>query len=161
MENLTTLVLSATAVPDSLTFLRQMPKTLVRLQLDRLNFPAAEFVTRLRPLSDQLDELAITSNSQLTCYDLVNILQWCWKLDKLNIRNSEFLRASTVYTILHYCYNLQVFFFSSAFKFRGSKAWVNMVECDYDYITFHEDFLTQINAHKMFIDMGVVSDDSD
>ena len=91
MINLTTLVLSATAVPIDLSFLEEMSKSLVRLQLDMLNFEAHEFVTFLRPLAGQLDELAITSNSQLTCYDLVNILKWFWKLDKLDLRSGVLL----------------------------------------------------------------------
>ena len=155
MTNLTTLVLSRTCVPTTLYFLPQMPKTLVRLQLDNLAFPATEFIHCLRPLSDQLDELAITSNSQLTCYDLVTILQWYWKLDKLDIRHSEYLRPATVGTILRYCYNLQVFFFTTMFKCSDSRAWVDLAECNYEYITFDDDFYEQLNSHKMFIDMGI------
>ena len=161
MINLTTLVHSATAVPIDLSFLDEMPKSLVRLQLDMLNFEAREFVTFLRPLTGQLDELAITSNSQLTCYDLVNILKWFWKLDKLDLRCTEYMRPGTVGTIFRYCYNLQVFFFSTNFKLSNSKAWVDLVECDYEYITFHDDFYKEVQAHKMFIEMGMDSDDSD
>ena len=106
LTNLTALVLSCTCLPLSLEFLKHMPKTLVKLQLDNLGFPAKEFIQHLRPLCNQLDELAITSASNLTCFDLVNILQRFWKLDKLDIRHTDYLRPGTVGTILRYCYNL-------------------------------------------------------
>ena len=163
MSNLTTLVLSQTAVPYSLAFLIDAPKTLVCLQLDNLPFPATEFITFLKPLGKQLDELALTSNSQLTCYNLVNILQYFWKLDKLDIRFSDYLQPGTVSTILRYCYNLQVFFFSSMFKCRDARAWVDIAECDYEYITFHDEFYDQLKSHKCNIEMGIDRDayDSD
>ena len=155
LTNLTALVLSCTCIPLSLDFLKLMPRTLVKLHLDNLGFPAKEFIQYLRPLCNQLDDLAITSSSHLSCFDLVTILQHFWKLDKLDITHTDYLRPGTVGTILRYCYNLQVFYFSTILKCTDSRAWVDLVECDYDYVTFHKQFYDNITTCKMYIDMGI------
>ena len=111
LTNITHLVISKTDLPPTLRFLRILPISLVNLQLDNLQFPAHDFITYVPHLANQLDKLALTNNPQLTCYHLVSILQGFWKLDSLDIRNTEFLRAGTCATILTYCYNLQCFFF--------------------------------------------------
>ena len=155
LTNLTALVLSRTCTPLSLEFLKNMPKTLVKLQLDNLGFPAQEFIKYLRPLCNQLDELAITTASNLTCFDLVNILQHFWKLDKLDIRHTDYLRPGTVGTILHYCYNLQVFYFNIMMECADSRAWVDLIECDYEYVTFDKKFYEDIVTFKSYIEMGI------
>ena len=85
LTHITGMVISKTVVPLSLDFLAHVPPTLVNLQLNHLNFRATEYIRYLKPLGCQLDALTITSASNLTCFDLVNILQKFWKLDKLDL----------------------------------------------------------------------------
>ena len=138
LTNMTSLVMSRTDLPPSLRFLRLMPPTLVNLQLDNLLFPPCNFITYLPHLKNQLDKLSLTNNLQLTCYHLVAILQHFWKLDTLAIRNSEFIRAGTCGTILTHCYNLQTFMFSLQFKIHDGRAWIDLVELDFQHVEFDQ-----------------------
>ena len=104
---ITSLLLSRSPAAESLQFLWQAPIMLKVLELDSLSVPADDFVKYVPVLCNQLTSLAMPNNPQLTKYDLVQILQKFWKLDTLNIVNSEFLTPGTCATISHYCYTLR------------------------------------------------------
>ena len=85
--------------------------------------PADEFVKCIPLLKNMLDALSITDTVQLTKYDLITILQGFWKLDHLNLRNTEYLTPGTRSTITTYCSNLDTFYFTMDFKVRDCRAW--------------------------------------
>ena len=40
-------------------------------------------------------------------------------------------------------------------KCADSRAWVDLVECDYEYVTFDKKFYEQITSFKSYIEMGI------
>ena len=124
---MTTLRLSRCPAVDTLQFLWQVPLTLKELELDFLSVPTHDFVQYVPVLSNQL-----------TKYDLVNILQGFWKLDELNIVDSEFLTPSICETIYRYCYNLQKFYFSMNFRMSDMRAWIGLLGMDMEHVEFTE-----------------------
>ena len=107
--------LTRAPVVESFKFLWQSPITLTVLTLDSLYVSADQFVQFVPVLSNQLTSLSMASNPQLTKYDLVQILQKFWKLDTLNIVDSEYLTPGTCETIARYCYNLEKFLLHAQF----------------------------------------------
>ena len=160
MKTLNMLVLSCTSIPISLDFMPLLPRSLVNLQLDHLKFSPQGYITYLKPLGNQLDKLAITSASQLTSFNLVNILQHFWKLNKLDPRNTEYLGPGTVGTIMRFCYNLQTFYFSPTFRFRDSRTWIDLAEFDYEYVEFHQSFHDMLETHKLIVEMDIEMDNN-
>ena len=128
MVNLHTLALSHTTVPATLRFLTILPQTLRVLQLDCLLFPAIDY---LPPLGACLDKLSLRGNDQLKKYDLVTILQHFSNLDTLDIFNSDFVHPGTVEAILNYCPKLLVFLFSTDFRVRDARLWVEIADLNF------------------------------
>ena len=136
---ITSLRLSQCAAVDTLEFLLQAPHTLKILELDSLFIPACEFTKFLPALSNQLVHLSITRNPQLKKYDLVNILQWFWKLTELNIVRTDYLTPGTCATISQFCYNLETFFFSQTFQMTDRKAWIDVLGQDLQHIAITDE----------------------
>ena len=157
LTNMTHLVICRTDLLATLRFLTILPPSLVNLELDNLDFPAHDFITYAPTLANQLDRLCITNNLQLTCYHLISILQGFWKLDMLDIRNTEFIRAGTCTTILNYCYNLQTFYFSSLFKLHDARAWIDLVEFDFQHVEFDTVTYAEVATYKECLVDGLVS----
>ena len=147
MCNLHTFALSRSSVPTTLRFLTLLPPTLRVLQLDCLLFPAKEFIEFLPPLGSRLDKLALTSNDQLTKYDLVTILQHFGNLDTLDIRLTDFVCPGTVETILTYCPKLLVFF-SCDFRVRDARQWVEIADLNFRHVTYDDQFYKELVVHR-------------
>ena len=107
---LTSLSLSYYTAVDTLNFLSLGPATLRGLELDFLHqVPVSDFVKYVPFLSQQLNHLYVMRNLQLTKYDLVEMLQKFWKLDLLDISESDYIEPGTCEMILCRCCNLQKF----------------------------------------------------
>ena len=136
---ITSLRLSQCAAVDTLEFLLQAPLTLKNLELDALLIPAREFTEFVPVLKNQLVHLSITRNPQLTKYDLVNILQWFWKLTELNIVRTNYLTPGTCATISQFCYNLETFFFSQTFQMTDRRAWIELLGQDLQHLAITDE----------------------
>ena len=141
------LTLSRCPAVDTLKFLWQAPITLKQLVLDFLFVPADEFVRHVPVLSNQLTALSMTSNPQLTKFDLVGILQCFWKLEELNIVDSEYLTPGTCDTISRYCYNLEKFYFSLDFRLSDMRAWIGLLGIDLVHIEFTEVVKSNLKSY--------------
>ena len=152
MVNLHTLALSRTTVPATLCFLTILPQTLRVLQLDCLLFPAKEFIDYLPPLGARLDKLSLRGNDQLTKYDLVTILQHFSNLDTLDIFNSDFVHPGTVEAILNYCPKLLVFLFSTDFRVRDARLWVQIADLNFQHVMYDDQFYEELNVHRQTLE---------
>ena len=156
---MTSLHLSRCPAVDSLQFLWQAPITLKELELDFLFVPADDFVKYVPVLSNQLTSLTMTSNPQLTKYDLVNILQCFWKLEKLNIVDSEYLMPGTCQTIARYCYNLEKFYFSLDFHLSDMRAWIGLLGIDLQHLEFTQVVKQNLDSYLEIEDYYACQDD--
>ena len=148
MVNLHTLALSRTTCPATLRFLTLLPQTLRVLQLDCLLYPAQEFIQFLPPLGPRLDKLALTGQDQLTRFDLVTILQHFSNLDTLDIRVSDYIRPGTAEAILNYCPKLLLFLFTTDFRVRDARAWVEVADLNFRHVTYDEQFYKELVVHR-------------
>ena len=144
---ITSLSLSKCCEVYTLEFLRQAPSTLNKLELDCLFISAQEFVQFVPAVSNQLTNLSITNNAQLSKYDLVNILQWFSKLRELNIVNTKHLTPGTCATIAQYCSNLEVFFFSLNFQLRDFRIWIDLLDGDLSHIEFSAECKRNLQSY--------------
>ena len=159
--HLQSLTVSRTYVFPDLDWLVYAPRTLTTLHLDCLTLPATEFLRHVPPLSGQLTELAMTTNPQLTTFDLVNILQYFNGLKSLDIRHSDYLTAGTVSTILQYCPYLKVFYLTTRLRVKDSRAWLQLVEVDYTEVEFSKQVYSDVRTHRWLLGMEEAFNDSD
>ena len=146
----------------SLDFLPKLPASVTILQLDdMISISATEFIMYLPTMASQLEKLALTNNAQLTCYDLVNILQHFERLEALDLRATEYLSAGTTATILRYCSNLQQFYLTTRLRFRDSRTWLNIVECEYPHVEFSQDVYDDLKTHRWLLEMIYLESSSD
>ena len=130
-----------------LHFLKELGR-LQKLTLEMVGAPAVEFRKAICAMGQQLHQLSVAHNRQLTVRDVIYLVKQCPNLETLDVTGTEPLPSSAVHAILLLCPRLRTFLFTPDNRHDEAADWIDAVQGKYNAVTVHCRLHSKVFDHK-------------